>query len=319
MEMKLLSCCLVFIFFILNHAQAADPLVIPNNRTIQLDRIQKLDQKLESLTSEIKTQKAELKLLKDSITGNFDTDARLIIDNKTEIGNDFALVEARYYLDDHEIALVTNEDSQKPVVYDNFLKEGKHEIKIEKKYTPNHKIFTYMNDQKYLLVGKTNVELKPGNTTYLDVTSYEKKGDKDPLDLKYEIRLVPHTNNGRTLIPVSDVPHLLPGAPMTDTTLVVYASRELEPNLMLKSYEVFLDGKRLTQLPAGTSGPSGLILFEGPAPAGKHTLNATLRFEGMGKPNITSKFKVEITTQPGFKTAIILTHQKKVQVHQEAL
>lgn len=317
--MKLLKGCLVFTLFILNHAQAADPLVIPTNRTIQLDRIQKIDQELVSLSSKIETQKAELKLLKDSITGNFDTDARLMIENRTEVGGDFALIEARYFLDGNEIALVTNEDPQKPVVFDNFLKEGKHEVKIEKKYTPNNKIFTYMNDQKYLLVGKTDVEMKPGNTTYLDVTSFETKGQKDPLDLKYEAKLVPHTDTGRSILPVSDVPHLLPGAPMTDTTLVVYASRELEPDLKLVGQELVLDGKRLTPAAAGTSGRSGLILFEGPASAGKHTLQATLRFEGKDKPSIISKFKAEITTQPGFKTSLILTHQKKVQVTQEAL
>lgn len=311
------SFMLVLLF--LNYLQAADPLAIPNNRTIQLDRIQNLDQRLSALNQKIETQKAELKLLKDSISGDFDTDARLIIKNMNDIGSGFAFQEAKYFLDNQEIALITTEDSQKPVIFDNFLKEGNHTVRIEKKYLPNNKIFTYMNDKKFVLTGKTEVALKPGNTTYLDVVSYETSQLKDPLNMKYAIKLVPHTGNGRTILPVSDIPHLLPGSPVTETSLIIVSSRELEPGFKLLSQEIVLDGKRLKNAIPGTEGKTGLILFEGPVAPGKHKLEAILNFEGNSKPSFSIKYKSEFTTQPGFKTTLILTSNKKVRIEQEAL
>lgn len=181
---------LAFCFF--SCLQAADPLAIPNNRTIQLNKIQILEQELTSLSKKIEIQKAQIKLLKESIEGNFDTDARLMIKNQNDLGGSYVLTEARYYFDNEEIAVFANEDSKKSVVFDNFSKEGDHELRVEKKYSRHNKIFTYMNDQKYVLVGKREISLKPGNTTYVDVTSYETNQTKDPLKLKYDVKIVPH-------------------------------------------------------------------------------------------------------------------------------
>lgn len=286
-------------FFLVNHLFAMDPLAIPPNRTLQLDRIQKLDQELSVLNQKVEVQKAELRLLKDSITGNFETDARLIIKNLSSVKDSSAFKEARYFLDDQEVALITNEDPQKPIVFDAFVKEGKHQVRIDKKYEKHH------------LTGKTEVTVKPGNTTYLDVVSNETR-------MKYEIRLVPHLN-GRTILPVSDVPHLLPGSPVTQTTLVIFAGRELEPGFKLNSQKLVLDGKVLKNFPVRIEGKAGFILFEGLISPGKHILEATMHFEGHGKPALTSKFKTEFTMQPGFKTSLVLTNNKKFQVEQEAL
>lgn len=295
---------LVLTLLFLNYLQAADPLEIPTNRTIQLDRIQNLEQKLSTLDQKIATQRAELKLLKDSITGDFDTDARLIIKNLSEIGSGFEFQEAKYFLDNQEIALVTNEDFQRPVIFDSFVKEGKHAVRIEKKYVKDQK--------KHVLDGKTEVTLKPGSTTYLDVISYETR-------MKYETKLVPNTANGRTILPVSDIPHLLPGSPLTETSLVIFASQELEPGFKLVGQEIVLDGKRLKNAIPGTEGKEGLLLSDGPAVAGRHKLEAKLRFEGVGKPSFTIRYKSQFTTQPGFKTTLVLGNNKKVRIDQEAL
>ncbi len=311
--------CFVLTLFLLNHLYAADPLAIPNNKTIQLDRIQNLEQRLSSLNQKIVTQRAELELLKKTVTGDFDTDARLIVKAITEVGNKFSFQEARYYMDDHEIAFVTKEDPLKPIIFDGFVKEGKHVIKVEKKYSQNSLIFTYLNEKKYPVMGEIDVELKPGHTTYVDVISFATNQEKKPLDLKYDTRLVPHTQNGRSVLPVSDMPHLLPGSPSTDTSLVIYAGKELDPGYQLASHELVLDGKHLKNAAVGTEGKLGLVLFEGAAAPGNHDLKATLRFEGAGRPALTAKFKTKLATQPGFKTSIVLTNNKKVQVDQEAL
>lgn len=278
-----------FLFLMLlwvNYLHAADPLAIPPNRTIQLDRIQKLDQEIEALSQKIEAHKAELRVLKDSVTGNFETDARLMIRDVNSGGK------AQYFLDNQEITFVTN--------FDSFLKEGTHRVRVEKKYGDR------------LLSAETEVSVKPGKTTYVDVIF-------DKTSIKYNIKLVPHTQVGRAILPVSDIPHLLPGSQVTETVLVVYATRELEPGFKLIGQELVLDGKRLKNTPVGTESLAGLILFEGITTPGQHILEANLRFEGKNKPRMNTKFKTQFVTQPGFKTSLILTNHQKVRVSQESL
>ncbi|MEI6805006.1 MAG: hypothetical protein WCK49_00685 [Myxococcaceae bacterium] len=188
--------------------------------------------------------------------------------------------EAKYFLDDQEITLG----------FDSFLKEGKHVIRVEKK----------------LLTKTTEVVVKAGYTTYFDI-------------IRHESKLAPHTKEGRAVLLVSDTPHLLPGSLLTQTTLVIFSSRELEPGFKLLSQTLVLDGKELESLMPGIEGKSGFILFEGLVSPGKHVLEATMRFEGPGKPPFTSKFKIKFTAEPGFKTSLVLTNNKKNRVKQEAL
>ncbi|MES2503550.1 MAG: hypothetical protein V4534_01600 [Myxococcota bacterium] len=309
--------CLFLVMFASLSLFADDPLLIPSNRTIVLDRIQSLEAEQADLVKKIETQRAQLKLLKDSVTGNFDTDARLIINNINDVSGNFALQEARYFIDGKEIALLTDDKTKKPI-FDDFYPEGKHRIKIEKKYLPNYKIFTYMNAQVYTLTGTVEAVLRPGNTTYVDVTSFESK-KKDPLDLKYEVKIIPNGQSGRSILPVSDMPHLVPGSRSAETSLTVYLSKELDANFSISTQELHLDGKKLKASKAGTEGRLGWVLFEGSVTPGSHELVANIAFKGTGKPSFTSKFKKKFNVQPGFKTSLVLSNNQKVKVDQESL
>ncbi len=295
---------------------AADPLTIPSNKTIEQDRIQNLEKDLAELEQKINSQKAQLKLLKENISGNFDSDARLVIEQNYERIGNYKILESSYYLDDREFVSTRALETGK-ALFDAFIAEGKHKIRIEQVASQNNKIFTYMNAEKYRLKGDVEVSLEPGKTTFLKVNIFSKQG-KDPLDMAYEIKNVPHAKSS-SIIPVSQTPHLLPGTTTTDTTLAVIVSKELLEKFTLGSSDLNLDASTLKLLDKQAQVQSGRLLYQGQIKPGKHRLKSVLELSSKEQARFKLKFDSEFVAQPGFKNTILLNRNSQIKLEQEKL
>lgn len=280
---------------------ANDPLEIPNNETLELDRIHHLEQKLNALEQKIQTQKSELKMLKESIVGDHDTDARLIV-APVEPGKECVIENLKVMIDGKEV---------KPN-FDSFLKEGQHAIKADLTCGYNNKVFTYMNQQNFAVTDAFEVLVKAGNTTYINFKIVDKQ-------LVHDFKIVPHTQRGRGILPVSDVPHLLPGSIAQPAKILVLVGNNVSPKAKLAAEELVLDGKRLKNAKVLAEMAEGTLIYEGSSPAGNHDLKATLRFDLKDGSAISFPYMATLALQPGFKTIVILGKNRKVQVKHEAL
>ncbi len=295
---------------------AADPLAIPSNKTIEQDRIQNLEKDLTELEQKISSQKAQLKLLKENISGNFDSDARLVIEQNYDRMGNYKILESRYYLDDREIVSSRALGTGK-ALFDSFLAEGKHKIRIEQIASQNNKVFTYMNAEKYRLHGEVEVNLEPGKTTFLTVNIFSKQG-KEPLDMSYDVKNVAHASSA-SIIPVSQTPHLLPGTTTTDTVVVIVASKDLLDKFALNSSELNLDGSKLKLLDTLADLKTGKLLYQGQIKPGKHRLKSVLELSSKEQARFKVKFDSEFVAQPGFKNTILLKRNSEIKAEQEKL
>lgn len=305
-------------------AQDVEPshkLSLPSNQEIFLDRIQGLEQRLGNLGQDINTSRATLKLLKEQVTGNFDADARISIVSRNDVGDRFVLVESIYFVDGKQVVKVDGESPKKPTVFDDFIGEGKHEVSVEKLYRGNSTLFPYFKDYTFLLKGATTIETRAGQTTFVDVVSYQKgitSDIKDGLDVKFDAKMVANSKDGRALLSVLDMPEKLAANSTIDPYLVIGVKDQMGSQFALVNQRVFVDGQLVSSAAPTVVVSNGQILFQGPVAPGEHNVNASLEFQGDSKLftyfkgyKFTLKFSKKIVVRPGYKTTVNLIGFKK--------
>jgi hypothetical protein len=290
---------------------------LPSNREIFLDRIQNLEQRLSDLNQEVNTSRATLKLIKEQVTGNFDADARITISGHDEVGDSFALVESVYIIDGKEVAKLQQENAKSPIVYDDFLAEGSHELIVEKLYRGNSTVFPYFQNYTFRLKGRANVETRVGQTAFVDVLSYQTGNFTDPaqdkLAIKFDVKLVPNNKSGRAILSVADIPEKGYNDGIVDPYLSVVVKDQMGSQFVLVGQKVFVDGQLVSNATPSLVTSEGQIIFQGPVAPGEHRVDATLNFQGDNKLftyfkgyQFNLKFTKKVVVKPGFKTTVNL-------------
>lgn len=99
--------------------------------------------------------------------------ARIIINHNEKIGDDYLLVNLRYFLDGEELIIDYKEKDF--IVYDSYLVPSVHELKVQAVYAGNRTgIFNYLNDYRIRVEEIYSFESKAGDLIDITTQTYKK-------------------------------------------------------------------------------------------------------------------------------------------------
>ncbi|MBH1989440.1 MAG: hypothetical protein I8H75_02380 [Myxococcaceae bacterium] len=298
-----------FVALMLSACLISENFELSLSKTIENDKILQLEQQINNLEEKIKSQRAELKTLKDNITGALDSDARLIIYALSGDQN-CHLTNVAYALDGTPIS----ENSRKTrTIFDSFVNEGQHVISLKAYCGGNNKIFTYVNSEiSKILEAKISITAKQGGTSYVEL-----RVNKDRI--LEDTKVVAHHIRGRTVLPLSDIPHLLPGSVAKNPKMAIVISKDLVAKSKIEGLEVCLSEQHLPSLPMQVEVKKGILVFDGTAVAGRHELKIILRLQNRDGSLTLIPLSTSLDVQPSQKTEVLFSKHRKAVIQYGAL
>ncbi len=139
---------------------------------------------LETLVSELKEQifrsKAKLQLLAEQVAGAIGTGAKIVIVHKNQMGSNFLLTEANYFLDGQPLwqeadptGLTLSERREVPV-WDGYIVEGSHTLTVSLIYKGNGTgVFKYLEAYTWRLKDSSTFTAEPGKVVSVDSIGFE--------------------------------------------------------------------------------------------------------------------------------------------------
>jgi hypothetical protein len=165
---------------------------------------------LEDMVSELKEQifrsKAKLQLLAEQVSGGIGTGAKIVLVHKNQMGPNFLLTEANYYLDGQPLfqevdAAGTKLTEKKEIpIFDGNLVEGSHTLTVNLVYQGNGTgVFRYLSAYKWKLKDSITFTAEPGKVTTIDAVGFESGNFTTALEERPKIRFdVNTTRDTRT-------------------------------------------------------------------------------------------------------------------------
>ncbi|HEY4220394.1 MAG TPA: dihydrolipoamide acetyltransferase, partial [Myxococcota bacterium] len=154
---------------------------------------------LEDMVSELKEQifrsKAKLQLLAEQVAGGIGTGAKIVIVHKNEMGANFLLTEANYYLDGQPLWQEVDEGGSKLTekkefpVWDGNIVEGSHTLTVSLVYKGNGTgVFKYLSAYTWRLKDAITFTAEPGKVVTINALGFESGNFTTPLEERPKIR-----------------------------------------------------------------------------------------------------------------------------------
>ncbi len=154
---------------------------------------------LEDMVAELKEQifrsKAKLQLLAEQVSGGIGTGAKIVIVHKNEMGPNFLLVEANYYLDGQPLwqevdAAGTKLTAKKELpVWDGNIVEGSHTLTVNLVYKGDGTgVFRYLSAYSWKLKDSITFTAEPGKVVTIDAVGFEQGNFTTQLEERPRIR-----------------------------------------------------------------------------------------------------------------------------------
>lgn len=154
---------------------------------------------LEDMVSELKEQvfrsKAKLQLLAEQVAGGVGTGAKIIVVHKNQMGPNFLLTSANYFLDGQPLMQETDEtgakltDKKELPVFDGNIVEGSHTLSVQLVYKGNGTgVFRYLAAYSWTLKDSVTFTAEPGKVVTIDAVGFEKGNFTTPVEERPAIR-----------------------------------------------------------------------------------------------------------------------------------
>ncbi|OGQ24232.1 MAG: hypothetical protein A2138_08205 [Deltaproteobacteria bacterium RBG_16_71_12] len=154
---------------------------------------------LEDMVSELKEQvfrsKAKLQLLAEQVAGGVGTGAKIIVVHKNQMGGNFLLTSANYFLDGQPLLQETDEtgakltDKKELPVFDGNIVEGSHTLSVQLVYKGNGTgVFRYLAAYTWTLKDSVTFTAEPGKVVTIDAVGFEKGNFTTPVEERPAIR-----------------------------------------------------------------------------------------------------------------------------------
>lgn len=154
---------------------------------------------LEDMVSELKEQifrsKAKLQLLAEQVAGGIGTGAKIVIAHKNQMGANFLLTEANYYLDGQPLWQETDATGAKLTekrdvpVWDGNIVEGSHTLTVSLVYKGNGTgVFKYLEAYTWRLKDSITFTAEPGKVVTIDCLGFEGGNFTTPIEERPKIR-----------------------------------------------------------------------------------------------------------------------------------
>lgn len=154
---------------------------------------------LEDMVSELKEQvfrsKAKLQLLAEQVAGGVGTGAKIIVVHKNQMGGNYLLTSANYFLDGQPLLQETDEtgakltDKRELPVFDGNIVEGSHTLSVQLVYKGNGTgVFRYLEAYKWTLKDSVTFTAEPGKVVTIDAIGFEKGNFTTPVEERPAIR-----------------------------------------------------------------------------------------------------------------------------------
>lgn len=154
---------------------------------------------LEDMVSELKEQifrsKAKLQLLAEQVAGGIGTGAKIVILHKNQMGANFLLTEANYYLDGQPLWQETDatglklSDKKEVPVWDGNIVEGSHTLTVSLVYKGNGTgVFKYLEAYTWKLKDSITFTAEPGKVVTLESIAFEGGNFTTPIEERPKIR-----------------------------------------------------------------------------------------------------------------------------------
>lgn len=154
---------------------------------------------LEDMVSELKEQvfrsKAKLQLLAEQVAGGVGTGAKIIVVHKNQMGANFLLTSANYFLDGQPLLQETDEtgakltDKKELPVFDGNIVEGSHTLSVQLVFKGNGTgVFRYLAAYTWTLKDTVTFTAEPGKVVTIDAVAFEKGNFTTPVEERPAIR-----------------------------------------------------------------------------------------------------------------------------------
>ncbi|MBI1948321.1 MAG: dihydrolipoamide acetyltransferase [Deltaproteobacteria bacterium] len=154
---------------------------------------------LEDMVSELKEQvfrsKAKLQLLAEQVAGGVGTGAKIIVVHKNQMGGNYLLISANYFLDGQPLLQETDDTGTKLTpkvelpVFDGNIVEGSHTLSVQLVYKGNGTgVFRYLEAYKWTLKDSVTFTAEPGKVVTIDAIGFEKGNFTTPVEERPAIR-----------------------------------------------------------------------------------------------------------------------------------
>lgn len=144
-------------------------------------KVRELEGRINDLKEQIFRSKAKLTLLTEQVTGGLGTGASAVIVHDNQMGGNFLLTEAHYFLDGAPIWQEADEtgirlsEMKERQLFDGNLVEGSHTLTVQLVYKGNGSgVFSYLSGYTFRLKNALTFDAEPGKVITIRSVGYEK-------------------------------------------------------------------------------------------------------------------------------------------------
>lgn len=163
-------------------------------------KVREMEGRINDLKEQIFRSKAKLTLLTEQVTGGLGTGASAVIVHKNQMGGNFVLIEAHYFLDGAPIWQDTDEtgvrltEQTERQLFDGNLVEGSHTLNVRLVYKGNGSgVFSYLSGYTFRLKNSITFKAEPGKVVTIQSVGYEKGNFTTEMterpDIKFEQKI----------------------------------------------------------------------------------------------------------------------------------
>ena len=175
-------------------AAAATPLPVSADEEYAL-KMRELEDMVSELKEQVFRSKAKLQLLAEQVAGGVGTGAKIIVVHKNQMGANFLLTSANYFLDGQPLMQETDEtgakltDKKELPVFDGNIVEGSHTLSVQLVYKGNGTgVFRYLAAYSWTLKDSVTFTAEPGKVVTIDAVGFEKGNFTTPVEERPAIR-----------------------------------------------------------------------------------------------------------------------------------
>ena len=143
-------------------------------------KVRELEGRINDLKEQIFRSKAKLTLLTEQVTGGLGTGASAVIVHDNQMGGNFMLTEAHYFLDGAPIWQDTDENGSRLTelkerqLFDGNLVEGSHTLTVQLVYKGNGSgVFSYLSGYTFRLKNALTFDAEPGKVITIRSVGFE--------------------------------------------------------------------------------------------------------------------------------------------------
>lgn len=294
---------------------------LPSAENILEKHVQELEKRTSELRSNIAAAEGKLRLLEEQLTGTFDSDAKLLILAKNEIGPRFVLDSSEYVLDGKKLLHVSGEiRKQDKKVFEGFVTEGEHTLEVISVYVGNSSLFSFFSKEKVELKDSVRFIATLGKTAVIEETDYEKGNWLTPVLKRPQISVntfsIPNLKIAGSIVPLyeltADAVETIDG-----TSIQLIVDNAMGGEFRLKLAKVFIDGAFVYEHEFTGDVARQNILNE-PVAQGEHVVEVVLFYKGNEQRysylrgfDFELKFNRRITVPQGKGVVVTLVADKE--------